>query len=125
MDASAADADCDAELAALLKEQAEFLRSNKKPAAQVQRVTRLPTLNPDAAPPPKPLKKSVAEAAAEPPPPQLPPVVTEIRERAPVVGVMLPQRPASGFPRAVHRSALSLEERRSLTRPAASSTTTR
>ena len=102
----------DAELAALLKEQAEFLKSGKPPAAKVTRVAQLPILNPEAAPAPRPKPKAEdrkAPSSSQPAPPAAPPVVTEIRERKPVVGVVLPTRHPTGFPRARHRSELSAD----------------
>ena len=102
--------DDDPELAALLKEQAEFLRSGKAAAAKVSRVSslppRLPVLNPDAVMAPKkaPAKQAAnlppgapkggpasampTDAARQPAAGPVPvPVMTEIREREPVVGV--------------------------------------
>ena len=114
----------DAELEALLKEQAEFLKSGKPAAAKVTRSApptigskhtsgagvgaphgpsyepQLPILNPDVVMPPLPKKKpppQVSEAsdrferaAAEAEAHLLPPVLTEIREREPSVGVVMP-----------------------------------
>ena len=125
-DTSTPAAEEDAELAELLKAQADFLRSGKPAAATVSRVSRAPgtrpsltsfnassqnaelppMLNPNAAaPPPMPAK-------VLPPTPAAPPVITEIREREPIVS--LPRAPGraqavGGFPRAVHRSTLSNE----------------
>ena len=166
----------DAELEALLKEQAEFLKSGKPAAAKVTRSApptigskhtsgagvgaphgpsyepQLPILNPDVVMPPLPKKKpppQVSEAsdrferaAAEAEAHLLPPVLTEIREREPSVGVVMPpfmppsaassapsasggpllgrRPPRGGFPRASHRSTLSAEEQARL--PATTST---
>ena len=130
---ASSDAHGDEELAKLLAEQAAFLKSAKPPAAKVMRGAPpkirsnatagqsgtsyeplLPVLNPDAAPPPRPKTPppahdgmSFAELA-----PIMPPVVTEILEREPVVSVPISapfQRRTGGFPRAMHRSSMPAE----------------
>ena len=119
----------DAELAALLKEQAEFLKSGKPSAAKAVRVggqppsfarprppaptdeLPLPVLNPGAAPAPRPKPTAPDVPAA----PSGPPVMSEIVEREPSVGQTIPERRASqfaqrSFPQAVHRSQLPASE---------------
>ena len=145
-------AERDPELDALLKEQAEFLAmGGKAGAAKAVRVSRLgllqgssavprvrqeptrgfderlPVLNPDVAPPPK----LAPQAKKDDPPAALiaPPVMTEIREREPSVGLTLlerrpsrftrqqqqqqqqpPPQPPQSFPQVVHRSQLGAAE---------------
>ena len=131
----------DAEMEALLREQAEFFKSGKPPAAKVTRAKpaplssgaalprrgpkdviqcKLPVLNPDAVSQPRPAESSAVRPVAAPS------VMTSIQERALRVGSPR-QLPARGFPQPVHRKQLEQAARARLARqtPAASRPTGR